>query len=440
LSLALAGPALAAEPPTVTNIMPHYGPTAGGTSVTITGTNFTGANAVKFGTSNAASFTVNSTTVITATSPPLVGETHTVNVTVTTPAGTSTVPNRFADEFHYHFPCEEGQPPPAVTSVEPRSGLAETKVRIKGERFGSEVCGPSEHPALTRVWFGFIESPDFGFVKENEVEAVSPLGTGIVDVTVEDALGQSPVTPSDKFTNVNPNYRWYRSGVLLPEGESVPVVTFGGETNLSAPSALGELNCRFTGGGIVENPVGGGAGDGKSNAGGFYECKAPECEAEVKAKTGLDGRGTATLQNQPSSTKEPAFPGWTNLLEESTVAGVLSIREKIGEPFVTFKEHSPPGMIRMTVDCTIAANQQVVAETIFEGELKPEIGAAKNGNTNGTSASKPSSVRFGAGAKCPGGGAELCPLHSSIVVGGGTWTGSLKYLGYNEQELITVKP
>ncbi len=35
--------------PTVTAISPNTGSTAGGTSVTITGTNFTGATAVKFG-------------------------------------------------------------------------------------------------------------------------------------------------------------------------------------------------------------------------------------------------------------------------------------------------------------------------------------------------------------------------------------------------------
>ena len=35
--------------PTVTGISPTSGPTAGGTSVTITGTDLTGATSVKFG-------------------------------------------------------------------------------------------------------------------------------------------------------------------------------------------------------------------------------------------------------------------------------------------------------------------------------------------------------------------------------------------------------
>ena len=48
--------------PTVTNVNPNTGPTSGGTSVTITGTNFSGATAVSFGSNAAASFTVNSAT------------------------------------------------------------------------------------------------------------------------------------------------------------------------------------------------------------------------------------------------------------------------------------------------------------------------------------------------------------------------------------------
>ena len=85
-----------ATAPTVTSISPNSGPPAGGTSVTITGANFTGATAVKFGSANATSFTVNSATSITATSPAGSG---TVDVTVTTPGGTS--PTSAADRFSY---------------------------------------------------------------------------------------------------------------------------------------------------------------------------------------------------------------------------------------------------------------------------------------------------------------------------------------------------
>ena len=55
--------------PTVTSISPTSGPATGGTSVTITGTNLSGASAVRFGTTASSSVTVNSATSITATAP-----------------------------------------------------------------------------------------------------------------------------------------------------------------------------------------------------------------------------------------------------------------------------------------------------------------------------------------------------------------------------------
>lgn len=72
--------------PTVTGIDPHFGPTTGGTVVTITGTNFLNATSVQFGATAATSFIINSNTQITAVSPPGTG---TVDVTVTTPVGTT---------------------------------------------------------------------------------------------------------------------------------------------------------------------------------------------------------------------------------------------------------------------------------------------------------------------------------------------------------------
>jgi hypothetical protein len=73
-----------ASQPAITSFSPTSGRT--GTSVTITGTGFTGANRVRFGNKN-ASFTVNSPTQITATVP---GGAKTGKISVTTPAGTAT--------------------------------------------------------------------------------------------------------------------------------------------------------------------------------------------------------------------------------------------------------------------------------------------------------------------------------------------------------------
>ncbi len=85
--------------PTVTSVSPASGPATGGTTVTIIGTGFTGTKAVDFGAAAASSFTVNSATQITATSPPGIG---TVDVTVVTAGGTSTTSS--ADQYTYLGP------------------------------------------------------------------------------------------------------------------------------------------------------------------------------------------------------------------------------------------------------------------------------------------------------------------------------------------------
>lgn len=77
---------------------PHFSPPSGGTAVTVQGLNFSGATDVMFGTTPAISFTVDSATQITATSPPGPSFT-TVDVTVTTPQGTSAVTP--LDQFVY---------------------------------------------------------------------------------------------------------------------------------------------------------------------------------------------------------------------------------------------------------------------------------------------------------------------------------------------------
>ena len=135
--------------PTVTKVEPVEGPTAGGTSVTITGTELINATGVSFGLTAATSYTVNSATQITATAP--AGSASTVDVTVTTPGGTSTAnPND-----HYTY-----VPAPTVTKVEPVEGptAGGTSVTITGNelhgRQGSQVWirpGESRHGELGDV-------------------------------------------------------------------------------------------------------------------------------------------------------------------------------------------------------------------------------------------------------------------------------------------------
>ena len=181
------------NPPAVSNVKPNKGPEAGGTTVTITGTNLGEATAVKFGSTAAASVTADSGTSITAVSP---AGTGTVDVTVTTAGGTSHT--NTADQFSY-------VPPPAVTGVSPGAGptAGGTSVTIAGTDLGE----------ATAVKFGSSGATSFKVNSATSITAVSPAGTGVVDVIVGTAGGDSATSSADKFsyvppptvTNVTPN-------------------------------------------------------------------------------------------------------------------------------------------------------------------------------------------------------------------------------------------
>jgi IPT/TIG domain len=163
--------------PAVTNVEPHIGPAAGGTSVTVTGTTFTSESVVKFGSTTAASVTVNSETSITAISP---AGTGTVDVTVTTASGTSTTSE--ADRFTYG---------PTVTKVEPNHGSpgGGSTVTITGTGFSG----------ASAVRFGSSNAKSFTVNSATSITAVSPKGKGTVDVTVTTPAGTSPTGAADQF-------------------------------------------------------------------------------------------------------------------------------------------------------------------------------------------------------------------------------------------------
>ncbi|HEX9095509.1 MAG TPA: IPT/TIG domain-containing protein [Candidatus Dormibacteraeota bacterium] len=173
-------------PPAVTSVVPNWGPVGGGTVVTITGTNFTGATGVNFGSTAASIFTVNSATSITATSP--AGAAGTVDVTVTSPSGTSAT--RAADQFTYVGP-------PTVTSVAPNSGptAGGTRVMITGTNF----------TGATGVKFGSNAATTFTVNSATSISATSPAGAaGIVDVTVTTPVGASATGAADDFRYASP--------------------------------------------------------------------------------------------------------------------------------------------------------------------------------------------------------------------------------------------
>jgi hypothetical protein len=98
--------------PTVTSISPNSGPTGGGTSVTITGTNFQTGATVRIGGSPATSVNVANSTSITAVTPAhAAGTTDVVVTNIDTQSGT------LANGFTYVTPPPPPPPPPGAVDV-----------------------------------------------------------------------------------------------------------------------------------------------------------------------------------------------------------------------------------------------------------------------------------------------------------------------------------
>ena len=211
-------PSTRVTPPTISSISPASGPTSGGTTVTITGSNFTGASSVGFG-STAASFRVTGPTTITATSPPGTG---TVYVTVTTPGGTSAAAS--ADRFTFVTP------PPTVSSLSPDTGLAAggTVVTITG----SNLTGASS------VDFGATPAASFRVTGSTHITATSPAGTGTVNVTVKTPGGTSAVASDDQFTYQAPSPTVYSVSPSQGPTSGGTTVTITG-SNFTGASSVG---------------------------------------------------------------------------------------------------------------------------------------------------------------------------------------------------------
>ncbi len=195
--------------PTITAVSPPAAPLAGGTTVTITGSNFTGATAVDFGSTPATNVTVVTASKITATAP---AGTGTVNVTVTNSNGTSATSS--ADQFTY-------ESKPTITGVSPASGTlgGGTTVTITG----TNLAGAS------LVNFGSVAAT----IKSNtltQIVVTSPAGTGTVNIVVTDPGGTSATSAADKFTFVAPP-------TVATAAKATPSPVTGLTTNLSVLGA-----------------------------------------------------------------------------------------------------------------------------------------------------------------------------------------------------------
>jgi hypothetical protein len=219
-----------APAPTVAAVSPNSGPAAGGTAVTINGTNFVSGATVTFGGAIASNVNVTSSTSLTAVTP--AHSAGAVNVVVVNPDGQS---GTLTGGFTY---TGSSGSPPTVTGVSPNAGPTGggTAVMISGTNFASGAT----------LNFGGVAASNVNVVNSTTISAVTPAhAAGAVDVTVTNMDGLSGTLASgysyttgetvllaDDFNDNSLNTtKWNASNM------------FSGYTDTSLPNA--EINQRF---------------------------------------------------------------------------------------------------------------------------------------------------------------------------------------------------
>lgn len=174
----------ATAPPTVTAVSPASGPTAGGSKVTITGTNLAIVDGVSFGPGRWVQYGSCGATSCTVTVPP--GPGGPVDVQVYGPGGTSAVSS--ADRYTYLLP------PPTVTAVSPSSGPSAggNTITVTGTNLSTAI-GVKFGPAGASSTFSCTATTC-------TVTVPHVSGSGLVDIQIATPSGTSPVVAADHYT------------------------------------------------------------------------------------------------------------------------------------------------------------------------------------------------------------------------------------------------
>ncbi len=207
--------------PTVSSLDPTSGPASGGTSVTISGSGFTGATAVEFGSTPAATFDVSNDGTITATSPAGSG---TVDVTVTAPQGTTSA-TCTADQFSY----EAASPTPTPTPT-PSPTTAPT----------TSVSGLPAHWVNHAVTLRFVATAATGGVPVAYTEYRLNAGTWVKGTTVT-IDQQGATTVSYRSADSNGNLEAVQSCIVRID-TTPPVLRMNPELLIAKRGALAQIS------------------------------------------------------------------------------------------------------------------------------------------------------------------------------------------------------
>jgi hypothetical protein len=191
-------------------VIRSFTPTSGktGTHVVLTGSNFTGTNAVWVGGVRAAAFAVNSPTRITLVAG---GATRTGRIQLRTPAGLTTSAANFTFV-----------PAPVIRSFTPATGKTGTRVVLTGNNFSR----------ANAVWIGGV--PAASFVVNSATRITAEAGSGSRSGRIQVRTPGGVATSAANFTfRPPPAISWFtpRSGV-----RGTRVVIYG--TNFAGTTAV----------------------------------------------------------------------------------------------------------------------------------------------------------------------------------------------------------
>jgi hypothetical protein len=170
-------------PPTVSSISPAYGPLAGGTSVTVTGSGFTSSSTVFFGGAQASRVNFVNSTSLVATAPP--GSLGTVDVTITTSNGSINLPGAYSYLG-----------PPQITRISPTSAPSSggNILQIFGNSFTSD----------STVKVGTVAATNVQFQGTTLINASVPTGAAGTTQTVTVTNGNGTASLASSFTYLDP--------------------------------------------------------------------------------------------------------------------------------------------------------------------------------------------------------------------------------------------
>jgi formylglycine-generating enzyme required for sulfatase activity len=171
-------------PPVITMVSPNFGPTTGGTLITITGANLASTSGVMLGNFAATDVIVQNANTVTAITP--ASFPGTVAVGVITPSGTAALANAFTYQA----------PGPVITSIAPNTGstMGGTVVTITGTNLAT----------TTSVRFGSVNASIIG-TNATSVGVVAPAGSvGPVTVSLTTSSGTTNFPNGFTYQSTSP--------------------------------------------------------------------------------------------------------------------------------------------------------------------------------------------------------------------------------------------